>query len=144
MHLLHKSVSKRVNFILSVGTNLKSFADKPERITIITSAAQNTAVYGQNVTITCHVTTANPSVSKYVFFLNGSSNKALHNTNHFTIHNVQRSHHHGKYKCEAQNDAEKGQSGEVFLKINGKSFSSTVRTKDSKIIYSVSFIIMRQ
>ena len=108
------SYKSNVNLILT---------DKPSGITISTSAAQNTVIQGQNVTLTCHVIEANPAVSRYGFYRNDSLLVSTTNVNKFILRNVKRSQHFGEYKCEAHNDAGDGQSRPVVLNINSKSFS---------------------
>ena len=105
--------------------NPQFFLDKPEGVTIITSAAQNTALQGQNVTLTCRVTAAKPRVSEYRFYRNDSSTalNTLTNINQHTIQGVQRARDYGKYNCLAKNAAGEGQSNAVVLNIKGRSFS---------------------
>ena len=98
--------------------------DKPKGVTISTSAARDIAEQGQNVILTCDVSEAKPPVSGYRFYLNDSSITPVTNVNQFTIHDVKRSQHFGKYKCEARNDAGIGQSDVVFLNIT-KSITMT-------------------
>ena len=103
-------------------TNRQLFLDQPEGITITTSAAQNTAIEGDDVNLTCTVTAANPPLLEYRFYLN-DSNKAINsvtNVNQYTIHDVQRSQDYGEYKCVAKNSAGNGQSDTVVLNIKGK------------------------
>ena len=73
-------------------------------------------------TFTCHVSAANPSVSEYRFYRNDTVIKTLQYINKYTIHDVQRSQHYGKYNCVAHNDAGDGDSDAVDLNINGKLF----------------------
>ena len=110
--------------MLSMRTNRQLFLDKPEGITLTTSAAQNSPIQGDNVTWTCHVTAANPPLVEYRFYLN-DSNKAINsltNVNQHTIHDVQRSRDYGEYKCVASNSAGGGQSDTVILNIKGEWF----------------------
>jgi len=87
--------------------------------------AQNTAIQGQNVTLTCLVTGASPPVSEYRFYRNDSNTalNTLTSINQHTIQGVQRARDYGKYKCLAKNAAGEGQSSVVVLDIQGKSFS---------------------
>ena len=127
-----------VRCILSVVTNSPVLLDKPEGVTTTTSAAQNTAIQGQTVTLTCHVTAADPPVSEYRFYRN-DSNTALNkltNINQYTINGVQRARDYGKYKCVAKNSAGEGRSDAVVLNINGK------KTKIKKILYNFISSIM--
>ena len=94
--------------------------DKPKGVTITTSADQDTAIEGQDVTFTCHVSDAKPAVSRYRFYYNDSMVDTA-SDNNYTIHDVKRSEHYGKYKCVARNDAGDEESNTVFLNINGKS-----------------------
>lgn len=94
--------------------------DKPKGVTITTSVAQDTAIEGQDVTFTCHVSDAKPAMSEYRFYYNGTILGTASN-NQYTIRDVKRSEQYGKYKCVAQNDAGDEESDTVFLNINGKS-----------------------
>jgi len=98
--------------------------DKPEGTTISFSVAQNTAVQGDNVTLTCQVSAANPPESEYRFYVNDSNTplKTLKRTNRLTIYVVQRVHY-GRYKCEARNVVGEEQSNVIVFNINGKSLS---------------------
>ena len=105
-------------------TNFQLLLDKPEGITLTTSAAQNSPVQGDNVNLTCHVTAANPLLIEYRFYLNDSSKaiNSLTNVNQHTIHDVQRSRDYGEYYCVASNSAGNGQSDTVILNIKGEWF----------------------
>ena len=94
--------------------------DKPKGVTITTSADQDTAIEGQDVTLTCQVSDAKPAVSEYRFYYNDSILGTASN-NKYTIYDVKRSEQYGKYKCVARNDAGDKESSTVFLNINGKS-----------------------
>jgi len=83
------------------------------------------------VTLTCHVTAANPAVSEYRFYLNDTVRNTS-NSNSLTIIDVQRSKHYGKYKCVAHNDVGDGQSNAVVLNINGKCLSMEDQTHPFK------------
>ena len=96
-------------------------ADKPKHVSITTSADGNIAVQGQNVTLTCDVSEAKPPVSEYRFYLNDSILTTVTDADIFTIHDVKRSEHFGKYKCMAHNDAGDGESDVIVLNITGKS-----------------------
>lgn len=112
----------RVKGMISILTNRQLFLDKPEGITITTSAAQNSPIQRETVTLTCNVAAANPSLLEYRFHLN-NSNKAINslkNVNQYTIHDVQRSRDYGEYKCVANNSVGNGQSDPVILNIKGK------------------------
>ena len=110
--------------------NSSILVDKPEGTTISLSVAQNTAVQGDNVTLTCQVSAAIPPVSEYRFYVNDSNTplKTLKSTNRFTIYVVQRVHY-GRYKCEAWNVVGEGQSNVVILNINGKSLSREIQAQ---------------
>ena len=59
-----------------------------------------------------------PQVSIYKFYFNdhllGGNNKS-----EYTLNNVNRSQHHGEYKCVPHNDAGDGVEAIVTLNING-------------------------
>ena len=82
--------------------------DTPEGTTLSTSAAGNTVTQGGSVTFTCHVTAAKPQVSRYRFYLNDTTLVKDSNDRQYTINNVQRSQHYGKYKCVPRNDVGNG------------------------------------
>ena len=94
--------------------------DKPEGTTLNTTAADNTVTQGGTVTFTCHVTAAKPQVSRYRFSLNDTTIAKDSNGSQYTISNVQRSQHYGKYKCLPSNDVGDGPEATVILKVNGK------------------------
>lgn len=81
----------------------------------------NTAVEGEDVTVTCHVRAANPPVSEYEFLLNGTVIKTG-KVNHTIIYDVRRARDYGSYTCSAHNDAGVGWSDAVVLNIKGKVF----------------------
>ncbi|XP_022809177.1 peroxidasin homolog isoform X5 [Stylophora pistillata] len=89
---------------------------KPEGVTLTTSAAHNIVTQGDNVTLTCHVTSAKPRVSGYRFYLNNLPVSNSNNREH-TINNVQRSQHYGVYKCVPYNDVGDGPEAAVPLNI---------------------------
>ncbi|XP_068734421.1 neural cell adhesion molecule 2-like [Montipora capricornis] len=89
---------------------------KPKVTGISTSVLQDTAIQGENVTLTCHVTEAKPPVLRYEFYRNSSLiSEAI--VGNFTIYNVRRSQHYGNYTCKAHNDAGFGQSDVIVLDI---------------------------
>ncbi|XP_078379477.1 uncharacterized protein LOC144662528 isoform X2 [Oculina patagonica] len=90
---------------------------KPEGTTLITSAAANTVTQGDSATFTCHVTAAEPQVSQYRFYLNGTLIKDS-NDSQYTINNVQRSQHYGEYKCVPHNDVGDGPEARLTLNVN--------------------------
>ena len=94
--------------------------DKPEGTTLATSAAANTVTQGDSVTFTCHVTAAKPQVSQYRFYLNDTTPVQDSNGNQYTINNVQRSQHYGKYKCVPHNDVGNGPEATATLNVNGE------------------------
>ena len=96
--------------------------DKPEGTGITTGLMHNTATEGDNITLTCHVTEANPPVSEYRFYFNDSTAalNTITDINQFTLTSVQRSQHYGSYRCVAHNDAGDGQSVAIVLNITGK------------------------
>ena len=96
------------------------FLDKPEGTTLNTSVAGNTVTQGGSVTLTCHVTAAKPQVSRYRFYLNDTTLAKDSNDNQYTINNVQRSQHYGKYKCIPSNDAGDGPEATLVLNVNGE------------------------
>ena len=59
-----------------------------------------------------------PLVSIYKFYFNGYllSNNS---NNEYTLNNVNRSQHYGKYKCVPHNDAGEGAEATVMLNITG-------------------------
>ena len=72
------------------------------------------------MTFTCLVTAAKPQVSRYKFFLNDTALVKDSNDNQYTINNVQRSQHYGKYKCVPRNDVGDGPEASVTLDVNGE------------------------
>lgn len=94
--------------------------DTPEGTTLSTSAAFNTVAQGGSVTFTCNATAANPQVSRYKFYLNDTTLVKHTSDNQYTIHNVQRSQHYGKYKCVPRNDVGDGPEAIVTLNVNSE------------------------
>jgi len=94
--------------------------DTPEGTTLSTSAADNTVTQGASVAFTCDVTAAKPQVSRYRFYLNDTTKVKDSNDNQYTINNVQRSQHYGKYKCIPRNDVGDGAEAAVILNVNGE------------------------
>ena len=104
-----------------------SSTDKPEGTTLTTSVAGNTAVQGNTVTFTCKVSGAKPAVSGYRIYLNNSNTPLAEPTDgRYTINNVRRSQHLGKYKCVPYNVAGNGPQATVELSINDKCTNSMV------------------
>jgi len=102
--------------------------------------SKSTALQGENVTLTCHVTAANPAVSEYRFYLNDTVRNTS-KSNSLTIIDVQLSKHYGKYKCVAHNDAGDGQSNAVVLDINGKCLSMQDQTHTFKLLLTDKFTV---
>ena len=94
--------------------------DTPEGTTLSTSAAGNTVTQGGSVAFTCYVAAAKPQVSRYRFYLNDTTLVKDSNDNKYTINNVQRSQHYGKYKCIPRNDVGDGPEAAVILNVNGE------------------------
>ena len=94
--------------------------DKPEGTTLTTSAADNAVTQGESVTFTCHATAAQPQVLWYRFYLNYTTKVKDSNESQYTINNVQRSQHYGKYKCVPHNDVGDGPEAAVILTVNGE------------------------
>jgi len=94
--------------------------DKPEGTTLNTSAADNTVTQGESVTFTCDATAAQPQVSRYSFSLNDTTFVKDSNDNQYTINNVQRSQHYGKYQCVPRNDVGDRPEAAVILNVNGE------------------------
>ena len=92
--------------------------DKPEGTTLTTDVAANTVTQGDSVTFTCHVTAARPQVSQYRFYLSETTAVQDSNDSQYTINNVQRSQHYGKYKCVPHNDVGDGPEATVTLNVN--------------------------
>ena len=99
---------------------LVNITRQPEGTILTTSAADNTVTQGRSVTFTCHVTAAKPQVSRYRFHLNDTTLVKDNNGNQYTINNVQRSQHYGKYKCVPHNDVGDGPEAAVILDVNGE------------------------
>ena len=72
------------------------------------------------MTFTCFVTAAKPQVSRYTFYLNDTTLVKDSNDNQYTINNVQRSQHYGKYNCVPRNDVGDGPEASVTLDVNGE------------------------
>ncbi|KAJ7384343.1 Immunoglobulin V-set domain [Desmophyllum pertusum] len=119
MYSVVNSVRMPTDYCILLAVLLLPYADKPEGTKINTCAAQNTVTQGDSVTLACHVTAANPQVSQYSFYLNDSLVKAA-SDNQYTINNVQRSQHYGKYKCIPHNDVGDGPEASVTLHVNGE------------------------
>ena len=94
--------------------------DTPEGTTLSTSAAGNTVIEEGSVRFTCDVTAAKPQVSRYRFYLNDTTLVKDSKDNRYTIDNVQRSEHYGKYKCIPRNDVGNGSEAAVILNVNGE------------------------
>lgn len=94
--------------------------DTPEGTSLNTSAAGNTVTEGGSVTFTCHVTATKPQVSQYRFYLNDTTLVKGSSVSQYTINNVQRSKHYGKYKCVPRNDVGDGPEATVKLNVNGE------------------------
>ena len=94
------------------------FLDKPEGTRLTTNASQNTITQGDSVTFTCKVMAAVPEVSIYKFYVNDSL-LSKNSNSEYTLYNVSRSQHYGKYKCVPHNDAGDGAEAIVGLNING-------------------------
>ncbi|KAL9964806.1 hypothetical protein ACROYT_G028494 [Oculina patagonica] len=100
--------------------SVREAKDKPEGTRLTTSAAANTVTQGDAVTFTCHVTAAKPQVSQYRFYLNDTTPVKDSKDSQYTISNVQRSQHYGKYKCVPHNDVDDGPEATVTLNVNGE------------------------
>lgn len=94
--------------------------DTPEGTILNTSAAGNTVTQGGSVTFTCNAIAAMPQVSRYKFYLNDTTLVKNSSDNQYTINNVQRSQHYGKYKCVPRNDVGDGPEAIVTLNVNGE------------------------
>ncbi|KAJ7384319.1 hypothetical protein OS493_022426 [Desmophyllum pertusum] len=105
---------------------------KPEGTTLTTSAADNTVTQGDTVTFTCTVTAAKPQVSQYRFYLNDSLVNTT-NDSKYTVNNVQRSQHYGKYTCIPHNDVGDGAEATVTLNVNEKPGSPTITSSTGDI-----------
>ncbi|XP_066024479.1 uncharacterized protein [Pocillopora verrucosa] len=90
---------------------------KPEGARLTTNAPQNTVIKGDTVTFKCTVMAAVPQVSIYKFYFNGYlfSNNS---NSEYTLNNVNRSQHHGEYKCVPHNAVGDGVEATVRLNIN--------------------------
>ena len=72
----------------------------------------------ETVTFKCKVMATVPHVSIYKFYLKGGLHSGNSNSE-YTLNNVNRSQHHGEYKCVPHNDAGDGAEATVRLNING-------------------------
>jgi len=95
-------------------------SDIPEGTTLSTNAAGNTVAQGGSVTFKCHVMAAKPQVSQYRFYLNDTTLVKNSNDRQYTVNNVQRSQHYGKYKCVPRNDVGDGPEATVKLNVNSE------------------------
>ena len=59
-------------------------------------------------------------MSRYRFYLNDTTLVKDSNEDQYTINNVQRSQHYGKYMCIPSNDVGDGLEATVILGVNGK------------------------
>ena len=59
-------------------------------------------------------------MSRYKFYLNDTDVVKDSNDNQYTINNVQRSQHYGKYKCVPRNDVGDGPEAAVILDVNSE------------------------
>ena len=94
------------------------YLDKPEGASLTTNAPKNTITEGDTVTFSCTVKAAVPQVSIYKFYFDGRL-LCNNSNNKYTLNNVNRSQHDGKYKCVPHNDAGDGAEATVRLNING-------------------------
>ncbi|XP_066024581.1 neural cell adhesion molecule 1 isoform X2 [Pocillopora verrucosa] len=90
---------------------------KPEGARLTTDASQNTVIKGDTVTFKCIVMAAMPQVSIYKFYFN-SSLLSNNSNSEYTLNNVNRSQHHGEYKCVPHNAVGDGAEATVRLNIN--------------------------
>ena len=72
------------------------------------------------MTFTCHVTAAKPQVSRYRYYLNDTTHVKDSYGSQYTISNVQRSQHYGKYKCVPRNNVGNGAEATATLYVNGE------------------------
>ena len=88
------------------------------QIRLTTNASKNTIIKGDTVTFKCTVMAAVSQVSIYKFYFNGYlfSNNS---NSEYALNNINRSQHHGEYKCVPHNDAGDGAEATVRLNING-------------------------
>lgn len=107
----------------------------PEGTTLSTNAAGNTIKQGGSVTFTCGITTAKPQVSRYKFYLNDTTLVKNSSDNQYTVNNVQRSQHYGKYKCVPHNDVGDGPEAIVTLNVNSELHHCLVN-----VYYGIRFI----
>ena len=59
-------------------------------------------------------------MSRYRYYLNDTNLVKESNDYQYTINNVQRSQHYGKYKCVPSNDVGDGPEATVSLYVNGE------------------------
>ena len=96
-----------------------TFLDKLEGAKLIINASQNTVTEGDTVTFKCIVVAAETQLSTYKFYFNGSL-LSQNSNSEYTLNNVNRSQHHGEYKCVPHNKAGDGAEASLRLNINGK------------------------
>ena len=103
-----------------IKNNTFHLSDPPERTTLTTSAASNTAVKGNQVTFTCKVKRAKPTVDKYKFYFKNSNRPIAENSKGTYQINSVKASDQGTYKCVPHNDAGDGENATVMLTVNGK------------------------